>query len=205
MPRPPGNADKLMLAAGKRLVQRSGFANLRVREIVDTAGVNLGMFHYHFKTRDRFNQALFEEIYGELMTELGHLKTESSDPTTQLRSMLLAFGRFLRENHKIVLSLFRDMLVGEPTIFKLARKQIPPHATMIRSLIRKGQKQGVFFRAPFTHFAPLIFGAVAQPLIFYQVAAHKKMKRDFSDLQTTMSDEALRWRIDAVLKGVRVK
>ena len=49
MARPSQNVDQRLLEAGLALLPQTGCAGLSVRRLADHAGVNLGMFHYHFK------------------------------------------------------------------------------------------------------------------------------------------------------------
>ena len=70
MPRPSRNLDHALLAAGRELFPERGCAALSVREVADAAGVNLGMFHYHFKSRDVFLRSLMQQAYEEMFTRL---------------------------------------------------------------------------------------------------------------------------------------
>ena len=70
MPRPSRNLDRALLAAGRELFPARGCAGLSVREVADAAGVNLGMFHYHFKSREAFLRALLQSVYEDLSSEL---------------------------------------------------------------------------------------------------------------------------------------
>ena len=54
MTRPSQNIDQRLLEAGRRLLPDLGCAALSVRRLAAEAGVNAGMFHYHFRTKDVF-------------------------------------------------------------------------------------------------------------------------------------------------------
>jgi len=60
MPRPSRNVDERLLAAGRELYPDAGAAGLSIRRIAERAEANLGMFHYHFRTKDQFVRRLLQ-------------------------------------------------------------------------------------------------------------------------------------------------
>ena len=60
MPRPSRNLDRALLAAGRVLLPSAGARASRSAQVADAAGVNIGMFHYHFKTREAFLRAVMQ-------------------------------------------------------------------------------------------------------------------------------------------------
>ena len=62
MPRPSRNIDQLLIAAALELLPNAGTSVLTIRQVCQHAGVNLGMFHYHFKTRDVFLRAVLRLV-----------------------------------------------------------------------------------------------------------------------------------------------
>src|SRR3954470_25078628 len=113
MPRPSRNLDRALIAAGRELFPARGCAGLSVREVAEAAGVNLGMFHYHFKSREAFLRAVMQVGYEEMF---GRLTLESSrDGTTEdrLRYALATIARFLRDNRRFIARLLADALNGE--------------------------------------------------------------------------------------------
>jgi AcrR family transcriptional regulator len=204
MPRPPGQADKLLLDAAKRLVARSGFANLKVREVAKMAGVNLGMFHYHFKTRDQFIRVVIEELYGEFFIKLKGSVQDSGDPLKDLREFLIQLGASVAANHVLFISLMRDLMNEEAQVVRLLKRSAPPHVFLMRRLFRRCQRAGVLPVIPFSNYAPLVFGAIAQPLVFHEIVKRKNLKRhEFSDLHVIMSPQAVAQRVDVLLLGMR--
>lgn len=56
-------AEYKILEAARKVFIRKGYAGARMREIADEAGINKGLLHYYFKTKD----GLFESIFDELL------------------------------------------------------------------------------------------------------------------------------------------
>src|SRR5512141_2104228 len=101
-PRPSRNLDQALLQAGRELFPAAGCAGLSVREVAQRAGVNLGMFHYHFKTREAFLRALLQSVYEEMYAQLSFESATTDDPVQNLRSALRFLGRFLRANRAML-------------------------------------------------------------------------------------------------------
>ena len=88
MPRPSRNLDQALLAAGRALLPQRGCSGLSVREVADAAGVNLGMFHYHFKSREAFLKALLQSMYEEMFSQLTFQGSAEWGPSDNLRAAL---------------------------------------------------------------------------------------------------------------------
>src|SRR5438067_777861 len=123
-PRPSRNLDRALLAAGRELFAMRGCAGLSVREVAEAAGVNLGMFHYHFKTREAFLRAVLQSVYDEMYTQLVVLTARPAaiaSPLEQLRLALRFMGRFVRENRPVLARVIADALCGEPIALQFLR------------------------------------------------------------------------------------
>src|SRR6188472_1662401 len=97
-PRPSRNLDRALLAAGRALFPTRGCSGLAIREVADAAGVNLGMFHYHFKSREAYLRALLQTMYEEMYSQLTYQADDKLGPMEALRGALRFMGRFVRAN-----------------------------------------------------------------------------------------------------------
>ena len=105
MPRPSRNLDKALLAAGRELFPDRGCAGMSIREVAEAAGVNLGMFHYHFKSREAFLRALMQQGYETMFATLSLELARPSDTVSTLRYALRAIARFVRDNRRFLAAL----------------------------------------------------------------------------------------------------
>lgn len=69
MTRPSHNIDILLFEKGRELLLEVGFDKFSVRTLCKKAGVNLGMFHYYFKTKERFIELLIEKVFEQYLNE----------------------------------------------------------------------------------------------------------------------------------------
>lgn len=57
------DAAQKILVAARRVFTKKGFAGARMQEIANEAGINKGLLHYYFKSKE----GLFESIFDELL------------------------------------------------------------------------------------------------------------------------------------------
>src|SRR5689334_22980429 len=98
MARPSRSLDRKLLAAARAMPPRTGFSGLSVRDVSRRAGVNVGMFHYHFKTEIACQRRLRQETYEYFFVNFREAADGPGDPRERLRLVLIAFGKFGRDN-----------------------------------------------------------------------------------------------------------
>ena len=168
-PRPSRNLDRALLAAGRELFPARGCGGLSVREVADAAGVNLGMFHYHFKTREAFLRAVLQGVYEEMYSQLVALSVESAaaaGAVEQLRDALRFMGRFVRANRPVLARVLADALCGEPIAIEFLRANAPRHFGVIGALIAAAQAEGRLRPMPVAQAMGLAAGSLAAPILF---------------------------------------
>jgi AcrR family transcriptional regulator len=164
-PRPSRNLDRALLAAGRELYPVRGCAGLSVREVADAAGVNLGMFHYHFKSRDAFLRALMQQAYEEMFHTLSLQVARGTDPVMNLRGALRVLGRFARDNRPFLSRLLIDALSGEQSARQFLRDNKPRHIGVQQILVSEGQRQGRLVDIPFPQVIGLCGGSLVMPIV----------------------------------------
>jgi AcrR family transcriptional regulator len=164
-PRPSRNLDQALLAAGRGLFPSRGCAGLSVREVADAAGVNLGMFHYHFKSREAFLRALMQQAYEEMFSRLTLEVGRGGDPVANLRAALRVLGRFARDNRPFLARVFTDALSGEQCAREFLRDNMPRHLGVLQRLVAEGQRQGRLVDIPFPQVVGLCGGSMIMPIL----------------------------------------
>ena len=164
-PRPSRNLDQSLLAAGRTLFPQRGCAALSIREVADAAGVNLGMFHYHFKSRDAFLRALMQQAYEEMFSTLTLEVARDPDPVAGLRNALRVLGRFMRDNRPFLARVFTDALSGEPCARQFLRDNMPRHLAVLHGIVAEGQKRGDFVDIPFPQVIGVCGGSMVMPIL----------------------------------------
>ncbi|UUZ51051.1 hypothetical protein LP420_16605 [Massilia sp. B-10] len=62
----------------------------------NTLGVNLGMFHYHFKNKDNFIRAVLQRLYEAMFADLQLQADAGADALSGLRAAFTVLGGFAR-------------------------------------------------------------------------------------------------------------
>jgi AcrR family transcriptional regulator len=212
-PRPSRNLDRALLVAGRELFPARGCAGLTVREVADAAGVNLGMFHYHFKTREAFLRALLQSVYEDLYAELSARSLQrqpaaGADPAAIyfLRSALQFMGRFVRSNRPLLTRVLIDALGNDPIATEFLDRNMPRHLGLLLSLIQAAQKAGaVRSDIPAPQLLGFCAGSLAMPILFGGAVLERGAAgAAVSQLIETalLSDAALDQRIELALAAI---
>src|SRR4249919_3062466 len=201
-PRPSRNLDRALLAAGRGLFPARGCAGLTVREVADAAGVNLGMFHYHFKSREAFLRALLQSLYEDMYSQLTFEADEKLGPMEALRAALRFMGRFVRANRPIMARILGDALCGDPIAVEFMRKNFPRHLGVILRLIELAQAEGHIKPMPPPQAMGLCAGGLAMPILVGGAVADSGALGPAGSKMITealLSDAALDQRIELAL------
>ena len=207
MPRPSRNVDALLLKAGRELFPAAGVAGLSVRKVTERAGVNLGMFHYHFRTKDAFVRALLQRLYDEMFANL-EVASGAADPVAALRAALNVLARFARNHRQLLKRLIGDAMSEEPLALEFVRRNLPRHAGVVASLITAGQKARALKPLPLPQAVAFVAGAVGAPILLGSaIIEHRKAPRTLRHAfaQTVLSDAALAERIDLALAALLIE
>lgn len=207
MPRPSRKTDERLIKAAQDLMKSSSLSQLNLREVAGKAAVNLGMFHYHFKTKDQFIKAVLKDTY-ERFFETFSLKVDSEkEPLQKLRQALVTLAHFSQENRHLILSLLQDALNREPTAKDFAKQLMSKHSQVIVGLLTQCQAQGLLQRAPLpmlmSYIMPAATGEGMVLGIMEHVGAEPAMIEHFK--KTAFTEEAIARRVDWVLAGLAEK
>jgi len=173
MSRPSKNVDKKLIQAGKELVTESGLASLKVRKIAARAGVNPGMFNYHFGTREKYIERLISEVYEEFFSNFKMESETSGNSLDRLRKIMLNAAFFIRDNRTLIEPFIEEIMTGNKKLFDFARKNMTKHVNVILALLSECRKDGYIVKAPVLASLPIIIGAVALPNIIVRILEKK--------------------------------
>jgi AcrR family transcriptional regulator len=128
-----------LIDCAAQLFAERGFAETRIKDIVDAAGVAKGLFYWYFENKE----ALFAEVAADIRLRLRkHQATAidpDADPLGQIRQGAQASVHFMAENaHFFSLLEVETGAVTEAS----RRKGTAQHIRDVRALIVQGQEQG---------------------------------------------------------------
>ena len=208
MSRPSQNLDEKLLKAGRDLIMEEGLSGLNLRAVAKRAGVNLGMFHYHFRNKEEFAARCTGEAYAEFYRGF-QLETDGASGTIEkLRRGLMALARYSRDNRHFMLSLLRDLEDRNPGSWAFVRSKFPPpHGKVIAGLVKQGQKEGLLVKVAVPTAMMVLMSAIAFPNLLAGLGERalgtKLLGVPRFDLRKLfLSDQVLRDRVELALRGL---
>ena len=204
MPRPSRNMDALLLQAGRELFPERGVRGLSVRMVAEHAGVNLGMFHYHFRSKHVFVQALLQDLYDEMFAKL-ELAASAPGPVDALRRALNVLGRFARDNARLLRRLLADAMAQEPLALAFLRANMPRHVGVLLGLVQAAQRSGAFRNIALPQAIAFLAGSVAAPLVIGGgLREHGVLPASVAGpfMHAVTTDAAIAERVDCALAGL---
>jgi AcrR family transcriptional regulator len=205
MPRPSQNVDQRLLDAGLELLPQTGCAGLSVRRLTEHAGVNLGMFHYHFKSKDNFIRAVLQRTYEGMFAALTlEVETDpAASPVHNLRSAVRVLAHFGRRHRHLMVRILADAMAGEAPAREFLQANLPRHIAVIGRLIAQAQQRGEFRPAPPPQVLAFIAAAVASPILIGTAMQGAGSPPEAGALidDHLLSDAAIEARIDAAVRA----
>lgn len=162
MARPPSGTDLKLKAAGRKLLQDKGITGLSVRGACRVAGVNTGMFHYYFGSRDEFLKAVLKEMYAEFMQNFQVEISVAGTPRARLKSALIEVGKFARSVRGAAPMIFADLSYGNKEAFAFVSGNFTEHVSQLAALVRECRPASSARRRS----VPFIIAAIVPVMIF---------------------------------------
>lgn len=206
MSRKSTHTDKKLFDQGRKLLIKKGASQLSVREVCDKAGVNLGMFNYHFGSKDKFIEQILLDIYESFLADFELVESDTKLDTLELQLTLMA--RFARDNRHLILVLLNDVLNGEKAVQKFAKSKMRKHFMILAKTLKSCQKSGEIIDAPIPLLLTQIAGSIGLSNLIPEVLSHLGINKVF-DLglkavtNKLITDEAIEQRVKIVIQGIK--
>ena len=198
-PRPSRNLDRALIAAGRELLPSRGCSGITIREVCEAAGVNPGMFHYHFRTREAFLRALLQHTYEDMFLHVTGSAREVG-PVDNLRAALRVLGRFLRDHRAFISRVLADSLCGDAIAARFLRENMPRHLTLLQGLIAHAQAVGELRAMPVPQAIGMCAGSIAAPILFAGAVEGERAGKALA--RALVSDAAIDERIELALRAL---
>ncbi len=205
MARPSQNIDQRLLDAGLELLPVTGCRGLSARRLTEHADVNLGMFHYHFRSKDNFIRTLLAQIYDRMFAMLVIKAGEAKTPIENLRNALQVLAQFGHDNRQLLLRIVADAIAGETVAAEFLRSNVPRHLGVLATLIVEAQRSKRIAQVPLPQIFAFLGGSIIAPVLLGSaLLEYAAFPADISNAleNDVMSEQALAQRIDFALRGL---
>lgn len=164
MTRPSHNIDALLFDKGEKLLLKVGIDNFSIRHLCKTANVNLGMFHYYFKTKEHFIELLFEQIFKRYLNAQMLVVKKHKKAINQLRAVLFQRAVVGLENKQLLLIFFREAV--NKSFDNLIRKHQQEELKFLMSIIEQCKKdKDISKNLAIKDILPLIIPTINFPIL----------------------------------------
>jgi AcrR family transcriptional regulator len=207
MPRPSQNIDLKLVAAAREMLPETGFSGLKIRDVARRAGVNPGMFHYHFKTQEAFRRRVVLEVYEDFLSSFVEAAEGPGGARARLKRVLVAVARFARDNRVFYTLMIRELLNAQPDMSVFAKEHFPRHAAVLVKLLEECSREGVVRPLPLPMLASFAMGSMCLPNVLVTAlernGVRKLAGKPLPGLAAMLlSDEMIEVRADMVLAGL---
>jgi len=205
MTRPSRNHDQMLIETAKKLLPKVGVSGMSLKMVADEAGVNLGMFHYYFKSKANFIRKVLESL-SEDMHQGGNAEiSQEKKSIDRLRASLTSFGKMFRDQKKFVITMYRDLLNQEPEIAEFMIRNAEKRMQFLFPLIEECKEDG-YVNKDLSYFqiSSFCMAAVNFPILLADALERipgKKLKI-FNEIQRLDSDKAIEERVEMALKAI---
>ncbi|HSJ03121.1 MAG: TetR/AcrR family transcriptional regulator [Verrucomicrobium sp.] len=204
--RPSSHVDEKLLTAARELLPEIGCHKLSLRQVAAHAGVNLGMFHYHFGNKEAFLEALISRTYDEILAQLDHVGTANDSPLENLRAALNTLGRWVRDHRQLLMRFAGDAMAGEQVVVRGFVKNQPRILGTMAPRVMAAQKAGQLPQIALPQIIGMIAGTITMPLVVGTVMSKFQLVPApmLEGLEESVfSDAAISQRINMALAGLQ--
>lgn len=208
MARPSQNIDQRLLQAGMELLPQTGCRGLSARKLTEHARVNLGMFHYHFRSKDNFIRTLLQQTYEQMFQDLVLQSHEGVSPVDNLRKAVRVIAGFGLAHRQLLLRIGADALAGEQVAAEFLQSNLPRHLGVIAELVAEAQRSGDLVKAPLPQVIAFIAGAVMSPVLLGTALLENNALPAAAGAaleQAVLSKKAVEQRIEFALRGLSAR
>jgi AcrR family transcriptional regulator len=207
MSRPSAHLDRKLVAAARAMLPETGLSGLHVREVARRAGVNAGMFHYHFKTKEAFLARVLGEVYQDFLVSFQEAAEGPGSALLRLRRVLIAYAHFARRNRVFYSMMMRELLNGNGEMIAFARANFPRHADAMMRLVEECRRSGAVRDLPTPVLCMFAMSTMGVPNVASTALERSGQKRlggrpvkEFTEM--ILSDAMIETRADMVLAAL---
>ncbi len=158
MTRPSHNIDLLLFNTGEKLLIEVGFEKFSVRHLCKKAGVNLGMFHYYFKTKENFIELLFESLFNKHLECQKKAAEKHLRAKDKLKAVIYERAVMTLTNKQLITVFFKEIL--NRSFDKLLAKHKKEEMRFLIPIIEQCKKdKDIAQNLKIQHILPLILPA----------------------------------------------
>jgi AcrR family transcriptional regulator len=138
--------QKQILCVAEKLFSLHGFEGTSVRDIAESADVNIAMISYYFGSKEKLMQSLFQDRMTDIKLKLEALLTDTSiEPIEKIKMVIDQYVDRVWEKQQFFKLTIQEQIVGKnKVITKWLKEMKKQNVELIASIINEGQKKKIF-------------------------------------------------------------
>lgn len=135
-----------IMEAAEKLFAAKGFDGTSVRDIADTAGVNLAMISYYFGSKEKLMEAMFDYRSESFKLQLENMiHNKELEPMQKVEQLIDQYIEKLMNQQCFHRVMVREQMMNNNGIIAMRIQQLKMrNQELIKQLILQGQKKGHF-------------------------------------------------------------
>ena len=191
-----------IMEAAERLFADKGFGGTSVRDIAESAGVNLAMISYYFGSKEKLMEAMFRYRGQHLTLQLQNLlQNQDLSPMQKVEKFIEDYiDRIFQKQcfHKV---LIREQIANNNNaiteqIFRLKQTNL----ALIKQLIVEGQKKGDFKKNVDISFLAMTLIGTTSQLVMAQ--RYYRKENNLEELSEAEFEKHMKKKLFSYLKNV---
>ena len=154
------NTETRLIQTGIILAKKQGL-DFTVRQLCTKSKVNLGLFHYYFKSKDNFDKEMLWAVYKKMMTHITMKISDTASPRFNIEQILLGLHYFVAENRMFLSSLIGNLLSGNTKLLQFLSLNFTQHITLISQELKRAKLPKDLKGQPL----PAILSMIALPFV----------------------------------------
>lgn len=160
------STEEKIKQAAKDVFHKKGYAATRTRDIAETAGINLALLNYYFRSKEKlFNIIMFESVTGFIETLSQVFNDKQTTLEKKIESLVSNYIDLLTENPDIPLFLLSELRSKpQEIVAKLGLKQMVMKSFFMQQFM-EAQKSGKVQAVSPIHFICNLMGMTVFPFV----------------------------------------
>lgn len=159
--------ENRILEAAKQVFVRKGYEATKMGDVAAEAGIGRTALHYYYRTKEMLFDAIFDQLIGALLPNLGAIIDENTSFLEKLPKIIDQYVKTLQRNPLFPIFVINELERAPEHIYHSILKnpfRIEPIIRMRRQM-EKEMKQGLLKKLPVYYVATTLISLLVFPML----------------------------------------
>lgn len=159
--------ENRIIEAAKQVFVRKGYEATKMGDIATEAGIGRTALHYYYRTKDMLFDAIFDQLMGALLPNLGIIMEQDLPFLKKLPQVIEQYANTLRQNPLFPIFVINELQRDPEHIYRSVLKdpsRVVP-IVRLRAQIMEEMEQGIIRKMPLIYTATTLISLLIFPLL----------------------------------------